>query len=367
MLGRRFSEVLDITNAGSQLATGNKVQIRIPRRSNLRLETILLHANVTVTATTKTAARNSLDGLFDEVRLKVSDYAGAGRYVVKAPSAAILNWAKDRVGRLDRFTQKAVGVSDGSTWPVTGTYDIIIPIHLFPQNINSVMANRFSIPMSDRIGDKMDVKGIDDDLILELDVHSAITNIGLSAGSCVFNYCKAQLNMREMAPNVPYVAQQLDYGLITAFTSTAETPIDIASGGFLLALGIDEFTSATARGDALDTTAASLGFWKLKYGRTDLQTWLSKQMLAWNEGYIQSYPDGTTGFTVDRNAKTFHVQDLLHDIQQGDAYSGASCLNLYTENKGDTVKLVATRPVSGSQIGLLTWKLFGPIEALNNA
>lgn len=369
MLGRRVLEVIDITNGGAQIATGNRgIQARLTRRSNLRLETAILHVNFDLTATTRTAARNSLDGFFDEVRVKVSDAGGAGRFAIKAPSAALINWNRDRIGRAGRFTQNCLGRADGSTWPVTKTgYDLFVPLHFYPQNLNSVIANRFSLPLTDRIGANGDVKGIDDDVLFEFDVHSSLANIGLSAGSVTVRYCKLECYMREVAGTVPYVPTQLDYAVQNAFTSNSETTIDVPSGGYLMAYGVDEFSSATARGDALDTTPATLGFWKLRYGRTELQTYTTKQLLEWNEGWIQAYPDGVAGFTVERNSFGFHVNDLLHDVQIGDAWSGNSCLNLYTENKGDSAKLVATRPVTNSQIGTLWYKMFGPITALDAA
>lgn len=371
MLGRRYSEVIQITNGGSAPALGNKLQYRIPRRSNLRLETIVLHANLSVTATTRpdysaTFSKNGLEGIFDEVRLKVSDAGGSGRAAVKAPSAFLTHWNRDRVGRAGRYTQKAIGNS--ATFPTTGTYDIMVPVHIFPPNINSAIANRFSLPLSDRIGEKGDIKGVDDDPILEIDIASALTSIGILTGACTFNYLLARLEMREISPALPYIPTQLDYGLQNAFTAVQETAIDIPTGGHLMAIGVEEFsTSSTKRTDALDTTAATLGFWKLRYGRTELQTWSTKQMKEWNGGWIQEYPDGTTGFTADKNAQYFHVLDLLHDVQVGEAISGNSCLNLYTENKGDSAKLIATRPNTNTQVGLGFYKMFGPIEALNAA
>lgn len=365
-LARLVTKTYEILNSGVQPALGNKVSLRIPRQSNLRIESIMVHARVSVTGTTFAAARNGMEAMFDEVRLMVSDSAGSNRPIIKAPSAFLTHWSKDREGRHGRFTQQAIGRS--AAFPATGTYDFFLPLYIVPPNLNTAIGMAFALPISDRIGEKMDILGVGDDPRLELDIASAFTGFGIATGAFTFTMLRATVYMRELAPKVPYVPTSLEYALQTAFASTAEAEILIPSSGQLLALGIEEFPTATTRGDALDTTPASLGLWKLRYGRTEIAEWYSQVEIERNGRFSQDYPNANTAaFGFDKNVTGFHVKDFLHDTNQGEAVSGASTFNLYTENRGDNLRLVATRPVTNAIIGLATHKMFAPVGVLDLA
>jgi hypothetical protein len=352
-------EIRLITNAGSALVVSatpsTNVQFRIPRQTRW-LEQIVLHANVTIGGTpSPTANRDYLEGLFSEIRLRVSDKAGSNRFVIKAPSATLLAFHRSKAARLDRFTKRNIRAGTAA-----GTYDLFFPINLRHPSLNEPIGNRTCLPLFSRLANG---NGLDDDAILELDCNT-LANLNLAGtGTVTVNSVRAKLVYRNAPLSLDYLPQELVSNIPTV-PGTTSASWDVPKSGFLSGMLIEEFTdTALAVRASFLPNVTGADFFRLKYGRNVFKEFYPQELQARNDYWNESLPfNGTTEVTGQTPAIT--DLDFLHDTPTGDAVRGDSMLNLYSENQGDLASLEWTAAASANARLRITTHKFLAADAL---
>ncbi|KAB2669826.1 MAG: hypothetical protein DVB31_05410 [Verrucomicrobia bacterium] len=310
-----------VINSVGSLTVGNPIRLVIPRQPR-RLERLSVHINATIAAPTSTASYNALEGLIKEARLIVSDSAGQNRTMIKAGGPTLLSWHRRNVGQLGRFTQASFGSKTAAT------YDLFIPIHLRHPALSEIIGHRTSLPL--------DSAFIAADPILELDF-GTWADCGLSAGNITINSAKVNLIYREVPSSIQYIPTEFISNDITWPSGGGKGTYDLPSNGYLGGALLENFTSATARGDAL----ASTGSWKFRYGRSEVLDLYEKLIQEEDGWWIGDYPNDVAAVSVKNDLSQFYV-DFLHDTPLGEAVSGGSMPNLYSDNSGDRIQLEGT-------------------------
>jgi len=308
-------------NSVGPVTAPNPIRYVIPRQPR-RLERITVHINVTIGTPTSTASYNGLEGLIKECRLIVSDSAGQNRTMVKAGGPSLLSWHRRNTGQLGRYSQQSFGQK------TAGTYDLFIPIHLRNPAMSEIIGHRTSLPL--------DAAFIAADPILEIDF-GTWADAGLSAGNFLINFAKVNLTYREVPNGVQYVPTEFVSNAITWPSGGGKGTYDLPSNGFLGGALIENFSSATARGEVL----ASTGSWKVRYGRSEIQDVYEKLCQEEDAWFTGEYPNDVASVSIKNDLSQFYL-DFLHDTVLGDAVSGGSMPNLYADNSGDRVQIEGT-------------------------
>ena len=218
--------------AGAAMGQTNTITIQ---RQNRRLEKVLIQARVTIntsgdrTAVTWDAAayQERLTRIFSEVRLKVSDKAGNNRFVIKASSATLINWARKMGQNLGRYNKAAL--SPSTTKNIA--YDIFVPLFVRHPSMPDLVSNRTCIPL--------DAGSINDNVVIELDTLAATPALfgcnGVTGGTTgvatiTLNFIRYQIWYREMPADVGYVPQELISQNITGVLADSRIYITMPNG-----------------------------------------------------------------------------------------------------------------------------------------
>jgi hypothetical protein len=370
-LFKRVTEIKPLLNANATPAWGNLnfEALRIPRQSR-RLETIYLHFNVTTGGTSganSTSISDKLEGLVQGIRLRVSDVAGSNRLLVSTNGPSCLLWHRKMNQRLGRNTQGAFGATTTAT---AATYDLVYPIHIRHPLINEPIGNRLSLPL--------DARFLGEDPKLELDMADAEGLIGCTnrGGSFAINAARAKLVYREVPDNIIYVPQELYTQKVDGPTAAGAWQWDFPKQGWLASFMVEGYTTKwTVRADAL-SAGKTADYYFLKYGRSELlhltnlfdqeeNDYWQNDLAAGNDAANQAL---IAAGTVTRNDMACFMQDFLHDRTHDDALSPGTCINLYSDNTGDSLRLQATSLAANSGLKVTTHKFFIPsLDALVGA
>lgn len=334
------TRVLTFGNATSTGAvasySGNPVRLVIPRQSR-RLERIVLECVVTIATPTSTASRDAIDGLLKEIRFKVSDKGGSQRPVIQAGAPSLQSYHKRVVGKLGRSTSAAFGSK------AAGSYTLFIPLHFRNPSMSEIFGHRTSIPL--------DSKFIGQDPVLEIDI-GALADIGLSAGTFNITSLKAHLKFREVPDSVAYVPTEFISNDVTWPSGGGQAAYDFPANGWLAGFLLENFTSATARGEILNAAGA----WKLKYGRAELQEFSMAERIEEDGWWARDFPSDVAAVSIKNDLHQIYM-NLWHDSLLGDAVSAGSCLNLYNDNSGDRAQLVGTSLVASATSRITNYKI----------
>lgn len=350
MLYPETEELKQITFNGANPALGNQnVQLRIPRQSRW-LSDILIHVNYTLGGSfIATPNRDYVEGLFSEVRVRVSDKAGPNRLAVKSPSTSLIAWHNATHPALDRYTQRIVRNSAAVT---TGTYDLFIPVHIRHPQVGEPIGVRTCIPLFSDAN-----TGVSDDVILEIDMAAlAALNIGTSATLTV-NRMTAKLIYVNAPQSITYIPQELvsDIPSISAATASG---YDIPRQGLLSSILLEEFTDTalTVRGAALSSNNGSQNY-SLRYARTIIKEFYGLELTARGDWFSVPKPDaGSTQVAGQQPFVSF--LDLLNPRPNDSAFSGNSMLSLYGDQQGDLARLEWTGLAENGRLRLLRHKFF---------
>lgn len=351
MLYPETEELKQITFNGANPALGNQnVQLRIPRQSRW-LSDIVIHVNYTLGGTlSATANRDYVEGLFSEVRVRVSDKAGPNRLAVKAPSTSLIAWHNATHPALDRYTQRIVRNSAGVA---AGTYDLFVPVHIRHPQVGEPIGVRTCIPLFSDPN-----TGVSDDVILEIDMAAlAALNIGGSA-TVTINRMTAKLIYVNAPQSITYIPQELvsDIPSISAATASG---YDIPRQGLLSSILIEEFTDTAlaVRGAALSSNNGSQNY-TLRYARTVIKEFYGLELTARGDWFSVPKPDNG-GTEVAGQQPFVSFQDLLNPRPNDSAFSGNSMLSLYGDQQGDLARLEWTALASANaRLRLLRHKFF---------
>lgn len=346
--------------AGAAMGQTNTITIQ---RQNRRLEKVLIQARVTIntsgdrTAVTWDAAayQERLTRIFSEVRLKVSDKAGNNRFVIKASSATLINWARKMGQNLGRYNKAAL--SPSTTKNIA--YDVFVPLFVRHPSMPDLVSNRTCIPL--------DASSINDNVVIELDTLAATPALfgcnGVTGGTTgvatiTLNFIRYQIWYREMPADVGYVPQELISQNITNVSAGMLRAQDIPRSGFLSSLLFETFTDTglTTVGDALSDS--TVDFYRLYFGRKDIESFWQESEIEQDDNNGESQSPTTTTVCIP-NASGFMV-DFLQDRSEEAGYAPDSLYNLYNDNPGDTMKLEATGVKANSVIRYTTHKFLTP-------
>lgn len=346
-------EIRQITFNGAAPALGNTaVQLRIPRQSRW-LSQILIHVNFTLGGTlSATANRDYADGIFTEVRLRVSDKAGPNRFLVKSPSTSLLAWHQQMHPSLDRFSSQIIR---NSAAVAAGTYDLVVPVNIRHPQVGEPIGVRTCLPLfSSSTG-----TGVADDVILELDLAAtaAALNLGASA-SLTINRVTAKLIYVNAPDSIFYIPQEL-VSYLPAVTAATAGSFDIPRQGFLSSVLIEEFsdTAYAVRANFLPSNTGA-DFYSLKYARTTLKDFYLRELQARGDYY--SVPKPAAGSTEVAGQYPFvGLIDLLTPRPNDAAVVGDSMLSLYGDQQGDLASLAwSAAASSNARVRLLAHKFF---------
>lgn len=339
---REFYDVKQTSGAAiGNLSTTSIVpcQLKIERQAR-RLEKVRFVCNVTIAGPTGTAGRDALEGLFRELRVRVSDAAGTDRIHTKANSATLINRRRILNGNLDRYTQQAYGQK------AAGTYSMEVVVYFRHPLLTETIGHRTSLPL--------DSAFLGNDVIFEIDL-GTLGDIGLSAGTVTVNYIKAVPYFREVTSDVVYIPTQLFTNEVWGNTAAGEQSWTFPEDGILAGFQIEEFTSATVRGAAL-STAGTFGEFQFQYNGTERESWFTIEAEMENECWVRNYGNADAGTLDASNPAFLSDVDFLHDTEQGEALSPGSCYNLYIANAGQRARLIGTNVVANSSLKVTTYK-----------
>jgi hypothetical protein len=326
-------EVKQITFNGANPTLGNQnVQFRIQRQSRW-LSDIIIHVNYTLGGTlSATANRDYVEGIFNEVRLRVSDKAGPNRLAIKAPSTSLIAWHNATHPANDRFSQRIIR---NSAAVAAGTYDLFVPVHLRHPAIGEPIGVRTCLPLfSSSTG-----TGVADDVILELDLAATATALNLGASATLtINRITAKLIYVNAPDTIIYVPQELVSQLPTVTAATAGG-YDIARNGYLSSMLLEEFTDTAyaVRGSFLPSVTGA-DYFTLKYGRTGFKDFYPRELMVRGDWFSVPKPDNGTTEVVGQTPFVSFL-DLLNPRPNDDAFSGNSMLSLYGDQQGDLARL----------------------------
>ena len=323
-------------NASSQIQS----TLVIPRQSR-RLETIRIHANVTIASPTSTASRDGLENIFPKIQLLVSDAAGSNRSHTSTNSATLLIRNRLNIGRLDSPTYNAFGAK------AAGTYDLFFDVQIRNMLMAETIGQRTLLPLY------APVLSDDPKLVLTL---AGLNDIGLSAGTVTVNFVNTIFSYREAPAEILYVPTEFVTNDYAWGGGSGQLTYDIPQNGLLAGILHEGFTSGTARGSILGGSGGSgLGHWKLKFGRSDRQEWYDADLAAVNQLSAMALPNYSNETSVGPLTNAWML-DLLHDTPFAEAVSPGSLYSLYSNNAGDRAQLVCTNLAAGGTSKISTYK-----------
>lgn len=332
---------------------GQPVRVVIPRQSR-RLQKIRVHARFNVTTALAGGADFGigLAGLLNTVRLTVSDAAGSNRLAIDTRGATLHSLNRKWEQSQDRYTQYTASVANLA---VANGYDIFWTIHVRYPVLEDPIGYRTSMPLDENFAKA--------DPVLELTFPASLTDMGYTAGALTITGMRATFYWDEIndaallraGKPLAYVPQELKTldadpnGLIWSFER----------GGWLAGVLVEEFTDAarTLRGSALANPLAD--YYTLRYGRSDLRNFYTEEAVADDDAYAVS-PSLTALTTFSGGDHAAHLSDFLSQRPQGAIISGASMLNLYTDNAGDSVTLSASALSATGKLRITTHKFLTP-------
>lgn len=344
----KTTEIRDVRNGNAVPALGNRgVKLTIPRQDR-RLDNVVLYAFVRVTGALTAIANQDTgwDNIMPLIRVKATDANASNRAIIEASSATLLHWHRRRVGRYSRYA-KALMAKPTST----GNYIVPIPLWFRDPALSEAIGVRTCVPLSA-------AEGMGDDLSIEMDFADAIggtggkTSSGFSAGTVVIDAVRALITYREMPRGYTYVPTELK----TSEVTWANFPDgwDFPNKGILAAFLHEGFSAVTpmTRAEVLKADGTA-GYplseqWTLKFGRSDREGFAS----AMYEDKDEDWADA--GLTTQALEKGIWTADFMHDTPLGEAMSPGSAYNLYTDNRGDVMRLQPSNVNSASSWSRIT-------------
>lgn len=325
-----------ITNLSASSVT--PCQLRIERQDR-RLEKIVLNITGTLATPTTAAARDALEGILKDIRLKVNDAAGSDRLALKANSTTLINRARFLNGDIDRYTRTYYGTK------AAGAFEINVPIYFRHPLLTEAVGHKTSLAL--------DARFMGADPILEIDL-ADFNSIGLTVGTSTFLpgglTILAAMHYRQVPSDVPYIPTQFFTNEIWGNTAAGEQYWTFPEDGHLAGFMMEEFTSSTARGAALSNTGVR-GEWQFQYNGTERQSWTTKLQEADNDCWARN---GVTS-VVSNPSFTTDI-DFLHDTEQGEAMSPGSTYNMYIANAGQRARLYTNNLVASASVKVSTYK-----------
>lgn len=337
-----------------------KVRLVIPRQSR-RLQKIRIHARLNLTTATTIATAGTspvgLAGIWKNVKLLVSDAAGSNRAAIDTNSATLHVLNRKWEQSIGRFTAAAVA----PTHIICSQVDVFTTIPIRYPLLDDPIGYRTSMPMDENYAQA--------DPVLELTPAAALTDLGFNAGAAAadFTICRATLYWDEIndaamlkaGKPMAYVPQEF---ATRDLDVNAMNNWSIDRGGWLSGVLVEEFqdTARQFRGTALNTVASDN--YNIKYGRSDLRQWYTNEGIEDDDSWsvspaITPVAANQQGLGGDHGAV---MVDFLAQRSQGSIYSGASMLNLYTDNAGDSANLSATAMAANGRLRVSTHKFMTP-------
>lgn len=322
-----------------------------------RLDAILLQLSVTNDASTAANA-DGVSGLVKEVRVIANDVLGK-RNVVKCPGSALIAYVRNNLGRLDRYTQSAMGAGSAGTLTASATMLCHFWIPLRALFIQEPYANLTSLPLSS--------SWIKEDVIVEVDLRAA--SEVYSAGAPTASAIGAVALYRDVPDNIPYIPSELITDPIS-FGAAARQEYQFGQSGFLTQALIQGYVSATYANTATRVQLLSAaGILSFEYGRTVLRRGPESLLRAIND-YSQNVvgAEGNgliTGNQMERRTPIGEVMfDFVTDFPETDAFSIFSILNLSKDALGgDVARIVWSDWANTGYQGRITYHKLLPRSA----
>lgn len=324
-------------------------RLELDRFGGRRVEKIELHVNITTTGTITTAAgKDGLEGIFREVRVRVSDAAGSERFAIKANSTSLLNRCRFLNGDLDRHTKAAWGMQ-----ATAGTYDLVIPVYFRNPLLSEFVGPKFALPL--------DPAFVTGNPVVEIDV-GTLNDVGIASttGAFTINYIRSSIEYVDGVPSdgsVPYIPTQfVSYDIWNSGAPSGEQEWSLPEDGQLAAIQVEEFSAASTRGYALSQSGL-FGLWQFAYNGTVRRQGYSKLLEAMNDRWMKTVRQGDSGTVDAANPVATWEWDFFNDSDQGSAGSPGSTYSLYIAASGQRGKLRTTNLAANGWARVSTYKL----------
>lgn len=325
----------------------------IIERQDRRLESVMLHLNVTMASTiTATSTTDKLEGVVKKIKVMLSDKAGDSRTVVNAGSATLLHWQSKHDGRLSATQRQCIGQV------TAGTYDLWVKVPFQHPLAALPVGYAQSIPLWKKNADGI---GLGDDIEITVDLASlSSADFGFSANTFTVNTARLYANMwligeaGSAAAKIGYVPSKLVTSDFDPTTATTDYVATLGQDGFLTSIMFETYSSissatATARGAALTTPATD--FYKLIYGSSEIEPLYPAKALQedhmWEDVVSADISSG------DNTSNHVYTVNFWHNHPLAEAYLLNTCPNLYADGKtGDLFKVNPTNSVANSRLRL---------------
>lgn len=338
-------------------ATG--VKFILKRRSNRRLMKMELVMNLTVSAAMVVGTNGSsfrLEGFVKNAKFRAADNGEGMRDVVNATGADLLAWDASHAGTRSEAQQKVWG---GGLLGASTTYDYILPIHCVHPASRGAMQYLQSMPFHARTNGF----GLASDPEVTFDFATLDDEfLGLKTGTITVNdyylvcyWAHIRDDQRGFAGlYAPSELTTFDFNSDGVAQSNAKIPFP--KDGRLTSFQAMEFSSPSVGTLGEVLTNGSAGYYKLTINSTEFDEFNRYLARHARERYRVSYPgDVAPGSTHNFSPYIWDV-DFWHNTDKDDGFSLASVPNLYTENRGDLLELVADKLAASKRIHFLTHK-----------
>jgi hypothetical protein len=332
---RQYTETKIIATGITWGTSKQTVSLRIPQ-SRRRLEGIIIEPIFLTPAGAPTATSDGFANIFSEVRLRVNDVLGS-RNAIQCPSTVLLNFNESMGGAQSRhnlFGERPVTAAKN--------YRLHVPVMVRQPCFEEPVGNIFGIPLDQ----------LNEDPVLEIDIDSNASTASANP-SVSIPAIRAVILYRDVDPAVKYMPTELISSRWT-IPATGKQSFDVATGGFLTALMMDQYsTFATTR--ALLYTANDHEF-QIELGSNKVMQKFPTIMDGLLDNQNGSFASATPFFTrvaaVDTSATDVsfsgrylgnYIFDFMYDDSKGGAFSPASILNANPiPLGGDRVKMTGT-------------------------